>query len=201
MISKEEKREIRRVLLGKTLPQENGRLTSMGPGDYRLPLGVGDGAGAVRFLGVGGKSRRLETKLREPAVKNKAAQIMEDIGRGLDLREQPDTVACLIRYVLTRPAVLTFRYMDGIPVLTAWAGRGFTGWISRRRALRAFTSRLPESIRLSEKQPPAVEPPKEKKQKKSRQERKAEKRVAREQAAAKARAEDPSQDAGKEHET
>ncbi|MBR3059606.1 MAG: hypothetical protein IKS05_04605 [Oscillospiraceae bacterium] len=200
MMTKEEKREIRRVLLGKTLLQENGRLTSMGPGDRRLPLGIGDGAGAVRFLGVGGKSRRLETKLREPAVKNKAAEIMKDIGRGLDLREQPDTVACLIRYVLTRPALLTFRYMEGVPVLTAWAGRGLTGWISRRRALRAFRARLPESIKISEKQAPAVEPPKEKKQKKSRRERKAEKLAAREQAAAKA-AESSSPKAGKEQQS
>lgn len=106
----------------------------------------------------------------------------------------------LLNSLLT-PALLTFRYMKGVPVLTAWAGRGLTGWISRRRALRAFSARLPESIKISEKQAPAVEPHKEKKQKKSRRERKAEKLAAREQAAAKARTGSPSQDAGKENDT
>ena len=92
---------------------------------------------------------------------------MRQIGRGLSLREQPEAAACLIRYVLTRPAVLTFRYTDGIPVLTAWTGRGLLGWISLRRALAAFARHAPKTLKVSDR-----ELPKETKKKKPRKEKK-----------------------------
>ena len=113
-------------------------------------MGVRDGAGAVRFFGICKKARRLKASCAEPKAKLLAAQIMRDVGRELYLPQQPEAAACLIRYVLTRPAVLVFDYQDGISVLTAWTGRGLTGWISLRRALRAFLKRLPKQFSVSE---------------------------------------------------
>ena len=143
----DEKKEIRTILLGKTVPDGNGKLTSAARGEIRLPIGVGDGAGAVRFFGVARKAVRYETELGEEKALAAAELTMRDIGRGLSLREQPDAAACLIRYVITRPAVLTFRFVEGAPVLTAWTGRGLTGWISLRRALSAFRQAAPDKLR------------------------------------------------------
>ena len=162
-----EKKEIRNVLLGKTALDEDGKLTSLSKGEFHLPAGVSDGATAVRFLGVAHRSRRYDTNLTEKKAMAAAETTMREIGRGLSLREQPDTAACLIRYMLTRPAVLTFRYVNDVPTLTAWAGRGLTGWISLRRALGAFARHAPETLRLSGR-----ELPREEKKKKPRKEKK-----------------------------
>ena len=98
---------------------------------------------------------------------------MFEIGRGLILREQPEAAACLIRYILTRPVVLAFRYIDNVPVLTARTGRGLTGWISIRRAIKAFNEELPEGVKASDKAAPknSGDTEKEKKKKKKTKDR------------------------------
>ena len=160
------KEEIRRALLGKAVIAEDGRLAVIPEGDYtHIPLGIGDGAGAVRFFGVMRRMRRYKTKDGSARVMKAAAESMKHIGRALALQEQPQTVACLIRYILTRPAALTFAYENGAPVLTAWTGRGLTGWLSIRRAIRAFERRLPDSM-----EPEEIRKPVEKKKDKSAKE-------------------------------
>lgn len=158
------KEEIRRALLGKTVIAGDGRLAVIPDGDYtHIPLGVGDGAGAVRFFGMMQRTRRYKTKDSSVRVMKAAAESMKHIGRALALQEQPQTIACLIRYVLTRPAVLSFAYENGVPVLTAWTGRGLTGWLSIRRAIRAFERRLPDSM-----EPEEIRKPVEKKENKKK---------------------------------
>lgn len=179
-MKREEKREIRRALMGRVLPTEDGRLTVMEKGQTRLPIGVSDGAGAVRFLGIRKKAKRLELSCSREEALSLARKQMEDIGRVLYLSQQPEAAACLIRYLLTRPAVLVFRFQEDVPVLTAWAGRGLTGWISNRRALRAFVKRMPEKMRLSEeplpKDPEAREKAEARKQRKENKKNKQQQR-------------------------
>ena len=170
-MTKAEKKEIKRALLGKIEPTADGRLTVCPVGQL-WTLGVGDGATAVRLLGVARRARCYETKQGEAKVLKTAADCMLHVGRALVLQEQPQTPACLCRYLLTRPVVLTFRFEEGVPVLTAWTGRGLTGWISQRRAIRAFEAHLPDAIKLSDRKPPKdkkeEKPPKEKKAKKKK---------------------------------
>lgn len=146
---RKEKKEIRDVLLGKTVLAEDGRLAVPEPGTLFLPRGVTDGAGAVRFLGIKGRERRYVTDADEGALMASVLEFMRGVGHGLYLREQPDTAACLIRYLLTRPAVLTFRYEDGQPTATAWSGRGFLSWLSRLRAVGALERALSEDLRFA----------------------------------------------------
>ena len=169
-MTREARQEIRRVLLGRTLIAEDGRLVAMEKGQLRVPLGVTDGAGAVRFLGIRKRACRLDVKLPKARALEQAFSHMQDLGRGLYLPQQPEAAACLIRYVLTRPAVLIFSYQDEVPVLTAWAGRGLTGWISNRRALHAFTKNLPKGMSVSER--PVPEDPEEAKKKQEKLARK-----------------------------
>lgn len=165
-MTREAKKEIRRVLMGRTVPTQDGRLTAMRKEEGRIPIGVTDGAGAACFLGVCKKVRRLKVSCAAPMARELALKVMRDVGRELVLLEQPEAAACLIRYVLTRPAVLVFDYRDGVPVLTAWTGRGLTGWISLRRSLRAFLKRLPKQFKLSGESVPEDEEEKRKKKRK-----------------------------------
>ncbi len=165
-MNREAKQEIRRVLMGRTEPAPDGRLTAMAKGRIRIPLGISDGAAAVRFLGIFRKARRLKVSCPKEKAVSLAAAVMRDCGRELILPAQPGTAACLIRYALTRPAVLVFSYQDGIPLLTAWTGRGLTGLISVRLALKSFIRKMPKQFELSDKAvPPDKEDAPEQKQK------------------------------------
>ena len=163
---KKDKKEIRNLLLGKAVVDEEGRLVTPEAGTFRVPNGIADGAGAVRFLGVSGKTQYYETDLSEEEIMARAREHMRNSGRGVYLRQHPDAAACLIRYVLTRPALLVFRWVDGQGVLTAWTGRGIMSWASRLRAIRAFERTMGDVIRYSTAPPPEEEPEEKKRRRK-----------------------------------
>ena len=154
---RKDKKEIRNLLLGKAVVDEEGRLVTPEAGTFRVPNGIADGAGAVRFLGISGKTRCYESDLSEEEIMARAEECMRGIGRGVYLRQHPDAAACLIRYVLTRPALLVFRWVEGRGVLTAWTGRGIMSWASRLRAISAFEKPMAEALRLSLEPPPEEE--------------------------------------------
>ena len=176
---KDEKRaEIKRVLLGRTILVEDGRLAAIPAGTFlRTPIGIGDGADAVLLLGMTRRIRHYASKDGKVRIIEAAKKSMQNIGRGLYLTEQPEAAACLIRYILTRPAVLVFTWEDGMPTLTAWTGRGLTGWISLRRAIKAFEEGLPDSIAAAEVKPSEVEKDARKANKEEKKRQKAEKKA------------------------
>ena len=151
---KKEQKEIKRLLLGKTVLDEEGRLVTPEAGTIRVPMGIADGAGAVRFLGVSGKVRCYESDLSEEELMEHAKECMADLGRGVRLRQRPEALACLIRYVLTKPVILSFRCVEGRGILTAWTGRGLTCRLSQNRAIRAFEHPLADLLRISVEPPP-----------------------------------------------
>lgn len=141
-------REIRRVLMGLTRTEEDGRLCAAEPGFHPEFLGFREGGDVVRIFGMMSRTIRYETKAGAAKTLNAARESMSRIGLAVSLREQPETAACLCRFLLTRPALLVFALEeDGSPVLTAWTGRGLTGPLSLWRAARAFDEELPESVR------------------------------------------------------
>ena len=165
-MTRAEEKEIKHVLLGRTIPMEKGVIRAMGEDDYRMPIGIGDGAGAVRFFGVARRSKLLETELSEKEVRYACKKSMRKVGRTLILLKQEETPACLIRYILSRPAVLTVTFEDGKPVATAFSGRGIMGWISLFRALSELKRELPQTIRYSDERAPKVKAESKRQQKK-----------------------------------
>ena len=175
-------KEIRSILLGRTILLEDGRLSVPQKGDFYLSGGVSDGAEAVRFLGMAKKSQVLETVRREFDVRVTIQRMLQNMGRGVVLNEQPEARACLIRYVLTKPVLLTFDYVEGMPVLTAWAPRSVTGLISIKRALKAFNKDLPEDIAVTGKEAPEMpEGESDKAKKAAKEEKKAAKAAKKEE--------------------
>ena len=146
-----ERKEIKRALMGRTFPLDDGRLAVMTQEDYRLPLGVSDGAGSVLVFGIGRRAVCLKAAGKPGSAKKAAKEAMARVGRELVLREQPETVACIRRYRLTRPVVLTFLYADDVPVLSAWTGRGPLSFIARRLAIRSFLKHAPKGLSLAPK--------------------------------------------------
>ena len=154
---KKEKKEIKKLLLGRTVLDEEGRLVTPEAGTIRVPTGIADGAGAVRFLGVSGRVRCYESDLSGEELVEHVKGCMANLGRSVRLRQRPEAVACLIRYVLTKPVILSFRFVEGRGILTAWTGRGLTCRLSQNRAIRAFENPLADLLRISAEPPPEDE--------------------------------------------
>lgn len=142
-------KEIQSILAGRTILLQDGRLALPGEDDFRIPIGMIDGAGSVQLFGLV-KSRRIyQAAEKQKKTMEAARRAMQNIGRGVLLREQPDTVACFARYILTRPVVLTFCYEGETPVLTAYTGKGIAGIFARWKALSAFHKALPANSGLT----------------------------------------------------
>ena len=154
---KKEQKEIKRLLLGRMVLDEAGRLVTPEAGTIRIPTGIADGAGAVRFLGVSGRVRCYESDLSEEELMEHVKGCMANLGRGVRLRQRPEAFACLIRYVLTKPVILSIRCVEGRGILTAWTGRGLTCRLSQNRAIRAFEHPLADLLRISAEPPPEDE--------------------------------------------
>ena len=160
-------KEIRSILLGRTKLTEDGKITVRAAGEFALSYGVADGAGAIRFLGIARRSAAYTTKSSKKNVMKAATVAMSNIGRGVVLNEQPDTV-------------------DEIPVLTVWSARTVSGLLSLRRAIRAFEKELPKNITRSEEaapKDPLFQQEKKKKEKKKKEKKKTEKTAQTENAA------------------
>ena len=151
-----ERKEIRKLLLGRTVLDDDGKLVTPAAGVIHLSQGVQNGAGAVRILGISRRQRRYDTDLGTEDILAEAEAGMMELGRIVRLREQPGTAACLIRHLLIRPVVLVFRAEEEGCTLTAWTGRGLLAWIIQRRAIRTFEHELGELLR------PGAAAPKEK---------------------------------------
>ena len=147
-------KEIKKILLGRTKLLEDGRLSTLGEGDFMIPRGVVDGATGVRILGVARRAKILQSDLPDRKLEDAVRKAMQNIGRGLVLQAEPDAIACLLRYIFSRPAVLCFSWQDGLPVIGAYTGRGLTGIISIARAFHSFRKELPESVSFSEEKAP-----------------------------------------------
>ena len=139
-------KEIRDVLLGKTVLDEHGWMHVPGAGEFRLPVGIPDGAASIRVLGLSVSSWMFSTELSEEDAVELARQCMQNIGRRVILRESPGAAACFIRSVFVRPAVMVFAYENGVPVLSIYSGRSVTGPAAVNKAYRDFTVQLPKTM-------------------------------------------------------
>ena len=92
---KKEKKELRDLLLGKAVLDDDGKLITPASGVFRVPQGITNGAGAVRFLGISGKKRLYETDLDEEELMEEARKCIANIGRGVRLRQQPDAASAV----------------------------------------------------------------------------------------------------------
>ncbi len=147
-------KEVRQILLGRTKLLPDGRLSTLEAGDYMMPRGIVDGATAVRFFGVARRAKVLKSDLPDKKLKETVVKAMQNIGRGIELQAAQEECACLLRYLLSRPAVLCFFYDDGQPVIAAYTGRGLTGIISIARAFAKFRKVLPDTVQYADEAAP-----------------------------------------------
>ena len=145
------KKEIKEALLGSLIPSD-GRLQVSTNRWAKYRAGMQDGYDKVRIFGVMSRKRWYLSRKNAKQIRELAVKGMQNMGRMMELSSAPELEAVYCSYLLNNPAILTFqRNQDGTIELTAYSGRGFSGWVSCFRTLNRFQKEVPEVLqRMSE---------------------------------------------------
>lgn len=143
--------EIRKILMGKTVLTEEGKLTTRSKGQFSLPQGVRNGSGAVRLFGVSKRQRsyRLTKKLSDKQIE----QLLAHMGRGVVLAQTPQVYACLRQYAMTDPVLLQAQAIGQTLQVSAFTAR--TPWAALlcRSTLNTLEKLLPEGTERIKDEP------------------------------------------------
>lgn len=138
-------REIRQVLLGRTVWTQDGFLKVRQKGQHMGFQGVGNGWAAVRFLGISHRERLY--RLPANAPKKLTEELLYRMGRPLQLEEQPKAVACLCRYLMSAPVLLIAEREENLLRVSAYTARGLLSPLAHLRTLNSFEKGLPETVK------------------------------------------------------
>lgn len=139
-------KEIRRILLGQLTWTEDGRLTAAQSGQRMRFQGLVNGWGAVRFLGVTHRERKYQ--LADKASAKEVRNILSRMGQAVELKETPKAFACLCRFFMMAPVLVTVETAGTQLQVTAFTGRDPLSPMLCRRALDGFEKELPEAAVL-----------------------------------------------------
>ncbi len=137
-----EKRELRRVLLGITHRNEEGRLV---PSDQAVAInryGLEDGAVQLLFLGIMRRRKRYTTKLRMPDFIDAADKAMANIGNRVVLQQTPGLPAVFRRFRLSVPALLFLETEGDEIIVNTVSARDVTGLRATRVLRKAFEKEM-----------------------------------------------------------
>lgn len=145
-------REIRQILLGRTMWTQDGCLEALQKGQRIRFQGMGNGWGAVHFLGIARRERTYQLPANTPA--KLAAELLNRMGRPVRLAEQPKVSACLCRYLMSAPVLLTAEREGNQLRLSAFTAKGALSALICLRALNTFEKGLPETVKPVEQKEP-----------------------------------------------
>ena len=145
------KKEIRQALLGDLVPTDN-KLVVSGRRMTKIRYGVWDGMGNVLILGGMCRRRWYMTKKSRKQIRELAVKAMQDMGRMVGLKSNPDLDTVYCSYLLNAPAILTFTQgKDAVIEVAAYSGRGLSGLIATFRTLNRFQKAMQDAMeRMSE---------------------------------------------------
>lgn len=145
-------KEIRRILLGQLTWTEDGRLAAAQSGQRMRFQGLVNGWGAVRFLGVTHRERKYQ--MADKASAKEARNILTQMGQAVELKETPKAAACLCRFFMMAPVLVTVETAGTQLQVTSYTGRDPLAPMLCRRALDGFEKGLPETAGLVTEEKP-----------------------------------------------
>lgn len=154
----DKQREIRRILLGHTHRQEDGRLAAEEPGTRFAFQGVRNGWSAVRIFGVGCTAREYSCP-REEAL-HRVYTAFSHVGSEIRLKTMPQAQCSLYRPAMGMPILLTAELQEEGILLAAYSGRSPLAPLLRKLLLGKAEKHLPESfVRQQKKEAkPPIDP-------------------------------------------
>lgn len=142
-MEKQLKTEIKKLLTGRTIRNEEGWLIAVPDGSRFIYHGVADRTGYRKI-----KRREEQIKVAES---NEEAfpyvlDALQEMGLLVDMKSMPSALCALCRVFLTKRVLLCILPMeDGLVLAQAYTGRSFTARLSCRLAISRFMKKINES--------------------------------------------------------
>ena len=141
-MNKQLKTELRKLLTGRTIRDEEGWLIAVPEGNHFIYHGITDRTG-YRKIKV--KETRMAVSTDNEKAFHMVFEALQDLGIMVNMKEKPSALCALCRVFLTRRVLLCVEpERDGNVLVQAYVGRSFTSWLCCRKLISKFTGKIEE---------------------------------------------------------
>ena len=139
-MEKQQKTEIRKLLTGRTIRDEEGWLIAVPEGSYMIYHGVADPSG---YRKLKQKQRRIKLPVSSEDAFYLVLKALQDMGILANMETMPDSLCALCRVHLTKAVLLCVTPVeDGVVQVQAFAGRSLTSGITCAAVIAKLIKKL-----------------------------------------------------------
>ncbi|MBR5572399.1 MAG: hypothetical protein IKV99_07150 [Oscillospiraceae bacterium] len=141
------KKELKRLLSGRTILDNEGVLVALPEGQRMIFHGLTNGWSSVLFSGIAVQEYCFQLASDGAEAFSVVFPVMQRLGRLVVLSERETALACMRRYPLSRPVILAADHEgDGLVRLSLYTAKGLPARYLLRRGLNDFCRALPEGL-------------------------------------------------------
>ena len=132
--------ELRKLLTGRTIRDEEGWLIAIPDGNYLIYHGVTDRTG---YRKIKLREERIQVAATNEEAFHVVLKALQEIGVLVNMKTKPDALCALCRMFLTKAVFLcVVPEGDGLVLAQAYTGRSFTAGISCKMAITNFMKKI-----------------------------------------------------------
>jgi hypothetical protein len=139
-MDKQLKTEIRKLLTGRTIRDEEGWLIAVPEGNYMIYHGVADRSG---FRKIKRRQVHLQVAASNEAAFQPILEALQDMGNLVNMQTKPEALCALCRFFLTKAVLLCVSPEEnGCVLVQTYTGRSLMAGISSRLAIRKLKKKV-----------------------------------------------------------
>lgn len=139
-MEKQLKTELRKLLTGRTIRDEEGWLIAIPEGNYMIYHGVSDNTG---YRKIKLREERIQVAATNEEAFHRVLKALRDTGVLVNMKTKPNALCALCRVFLTKAVILCIvPEGDGLVLAQAYTGRSFTAGICCRLAISKFVKKI-----------------------------------------------------------
>jgi hypothetical protein len=139
-MDKQLKTELRKLLTGRTIRDEEGWLIAVPEGSYFICHGLTDRTG---YRKIKCREERVQVASDNEQAFHTVLKALMDVGSLVNMKTKPNALCALCRFFLTKAVVLcVVPEGNGLVLVQAYAGRSFTAGICCRIAIAKLIKKM-----------------------------------------------------------
>lgn len=139
-MDKQLKTELRKLLTGRTIRDEEGWVIAVPEGSYFTYHGVTDRTG---YRKIKCREDRVQVAADNERAFHTVLRALGDVGLLVNMQSKPDALCALCRFFLTKTVVLcVVPEGEGVVLVQAYTGRSFTAGLCCRLAIAKLVKKM-----------------------------------------------------------
>lgn len=139
-MDKQLKTELKKLLTGRTIRDEEGWLVAVPDGSYFVYHGITDRTG---YRKIKMAEERVQVAKDNEQAFHKVLDALRNMGLLVNMQTKPDALCALCRFFLTKTVVLCVEpEEDGLVLVQAYTGRSITAPLCCKLAIAKFVKKL-----------------------------------------------------------